>query len=264
VADDVCGSFRADIEPPLCQVYTYPSDEPEPSDDRGADLGDVPLGTGLGGVVASRPVQAMEPLFLQQLPWWKRALDLTAAATGLLVLSPLFALLALLVRVTSPGPVFFRQQRSGMGGKPFVIFKFRSMIADAESWKEDLRGRNEQDGPAFKMRNDPRVTRVGRLLRASHLDELPQLWNVLRGDMSLVGPRPLPCDEAARCSRWQRHRQDATPGLTCIWQVDGGTHVSFAEWVRMDLRYMSARRLLSDLKLIFCTVLVVILRRRTT
>jgi lipopolysaccharide/colanic/teichoic acid biosynthesis glycosyltransferase len=187
--------------------------------------------------------------------------DVAGAATGIFLLSPVLILVALAVKLTSRGPIFFRQLRTGRGGKPFWIYKFRSMVADAEVRKDDLRQLNEQDGPAFKIKNDPRVTLVGRFLRRTSLDELPQLWNILKGDMSLVGPRPLPCAEADACLGWLRRRLDVTPGLTCIWQVRGRCRVSFADWVRMDLRYVRALSLWQDVKLLIQTVPAVLLRR---
>ena len=135
------------------------------------------------------------------------------------------------------------------------------MCVDAESQKAELRAQSEQDGPAFKMAKDPRVTPLGRLLRKTSIDELPQLFNVLLGDMSLVGPRPLPCEESNRCEAWQRRRLDVTPGLTCIWQVRGRSKVSFSEWARMDVEYIRSRSLLSDLKLILKTIPAVLFRR---
>jgi lipopolysaccharide/colanic/teichoic acid biosynthesis glycosyltransferase len=209
----------------------------------------------------SRPVAGLEGLLARPMPLWKRTLDLFGAVTGLVVLAPLLAVIAAAIKLTSPGPVLFRQRRGGRAGEPFTILKFRTMTVDAEQRKAHLRGQNEQDGPAFKIKQDPRVTSLGRILRCTSLDELPQLWNVLRGDMSLVGPRPLPCDESAACSRWQRQRLDVTPGLTCIWQVRGRGRVSFAEWVRMDLRYIRSHSLVLDLLLLVLTVPAVLLRR---
>jgi lipopolysaccharide/colanic/teichoic acid biosynthesis glycosyltransferase len=187
--------------------------------------------------------------------------DVAGASFGLLFLLPLFAVVAIAIRATSRGPVFFRQQRSGLGGKPFFMVKFRTMVVDAEAKKQALMALNEQDGPAFKIRRDPRVTRLGHFLRITSIDELPQLWNVLRGDMSLVGPRPLPCSETDACRGWLRQRLDVTPGLTCIWQVRGRSTVSFAEWVRMDVQYIRSRSLGADMKLLLQTVPAVVLRR---
>lgn len=150
---------------------------------------------------------------------WKRVLDVFVATVGLLTLIPVFASIAAIIKLTSPGPVFYRQRRSGLGGRGFAMVKFRSMTTDADQRKPALLELSEQDGPAFKLENDPRVTPFGGLLRRLSIDELPQLWNVLVGDMSLVGPRPLPGDETDKCQTWHHRRLDVTPGITCIWQV---------------------------------------------
>jgi lipopolysaccharide/colanic/teichoic acid biosynthesis glycosyltransferase len=253
VVHDINQMLAADFPTLSCTIYTYPSDGPAPERI-------VASGEAVGQVEAPR-AGAIEPLFAQAMPVWKRAVDVVGASLGLLLLSPLFAVIALVTKLTSPGPVFFGQLRSGRGGKPFVIWKFRSMVVDAEARKAELMALNEQDGAAFKIRDDPRVTRWGRFLRKTSLDELPQLWNVLRGEMSLVGPRPLPCSEAENCTGWQRQRLDATPGLTCIWQVRGRSRVSFAAWVRMDVQYIRSRSPWHDLKLLLLTVPAVLLRR---
>ena len=204
---------------------------------------------------------SLEAVFARPMPRWKRAMDVATAALALLCLSPLLALIAGAVRLTSGRPVIFKQRRAGLMGRPFEIYKFRTMVVDAERRQAELRDRSEQDGPAFKLTNDPRVTRLGHVLRKTSLDELPQLWNVLKGDMSLVGPRPLPCGEASACSRWQQRRLDVTPGITCIWQVKGRSSVSFPEWMRMDIAYIRSRRLLCDVRLLLLTVPAVLLRR---
>jgi lipopolysaccharide/colanic/teichoic acid biosynthesis glycosyltransferase len=253
VADDICARFPEKLEPPLCAVYCYPGERPR----NGAAAGH----NGHARPAATRATLSLEKLFLQRPPPWKHLLDVTGALLGLVVLLPLLLVLAIAVKVTSRGPVLFRQWRSGRGGRPFLIYKFRTMVADAEARQEDLRARNERDGPVFKIKDDPRVTRLGWLLRITSLDELPQLWNVLKGDMSLVGPRPLPCHETAACTGWQRRRLDVTPGLTCIWQVFGRGGVTFAEWIRMDLRYIRSLSLVQDLKLLLLTVPAVLLRR---
>jgi lipopolysaccharide/colanic/teichoic acid biosynthesis glycosyltransferase len=232
-------------------VYSYPSD---------ADELDVAIPKRRQHD-EDRPVHALEMLFVQGLPLWKRAIDVIGAMVGLIVLAPVFLLLAAGVKITSRGPVLFRQRRSGRGGRPFVMYKFRSMVIDAEDLKSQLLSLNEQDGPAFKLTDDPRVTRLGQLLRDTSLDELPQLWNVLKGDMSLVGPRPLPCGETAGCLDWQRRRLDVTPGLTCIWQVRGRSQVNFNDWIRMDLQYVRRQSLWQDIKILITTVPAVLLRR---
>ncbi|GAB4140284.1 MAG: sugar transferase [Planctomycetaceae bacterium] len=207
------------------------------------------------------PTHPMETLFIKKLPLWKRGVDIVAASVGLIVLSPLLLITALLIKLTSRGPVFFRQQRDGLGGKPFSILKFRTMCIDAEARKAALRKFSEQDGPAFKLKNDPRITGIGRYLRKTCIDELPQLWNVLKGDMTLVGPRPLPTNESQQIAGWGRRRLEVTPGLTCIWQVHGKSKVSFVEWMRMDLRYIKLRTFFKDMKLVFQTLIAVILHR---
>lgn len=217
---------------------------------------------GQNGQHCSVAPQSLDELLDTGMPLWKRAIDVAAAGTALVLLAPLFAVVALAIKLTSRGPVFFSQWRAGRNGRPFKMYKFRSMVVDAEQLKPQLIALNEQDGPAFKIDRDPRITPIGRVLREFSIDELPQLWNVLKGDMSLVGPRPLPVDEAARCQTWQRQRVDAVPGLTCFWQVkDRSTKVPFADWARMDIRYIRSRSLWTDLRLIFKTLLFVIRRR---
>ncbi len=206
-------------------------------------------------------VHRLEMLLVRPLPLWKRTLDVLGAAVGLVIAAPVMAAAALAIKLTSKGPVVFRQNRAGLGGKPFTIYKFRTMVVDAEAKKVQLKAKNEQDGPAFKIKDDPRVTRVGKLLRKTSIDELPQLWNVLKGDMTLVGPRPLPVSESEACEGWQRRRLDVTPGLTCIWQVKGRSRVSFAEWVRMDVAYIRRRTLFNDLRILAQTIPAVLLRR---
>ncbi|MBX9787396.1 MAG: sugar transferase [Pirellulales bacterium] len=207
------------------------------------------------------PTRNLERLLIVPLPAWKRSLDIVVATIGLLLTTPLFAALALLIKLSSPGSVFFVQWREGQGARPFKLYKFRTMRVGADAEKHALRTLNEQDGPAFKLRDDPRVFRLGSFLRRSSLDELPQLWNVLRGDMTIVGPRPLPCDESANCDGWQRQRLALVPGLTCIWQVRGRSAVSFDEWMRMDLEYLRKYSLWFDLKLMLATVPAVLGRR---
>jgi lipopolysaccharide/colanic/teichoic acid biosynthesis glycosyltransferase len=200
-------------------------------------------------------------LLVRPLPLWKRCIDITFGSLALLLALPLMIGAAVVIKIADPGPVFFKQKRAGLGGRPFTIYKFRTMVVDAESKKSQLRQRSEQDGPAFKIKHDPRITRVGRFLRESSLDELPQLVNVLKGEMSLVGPRPLPVEESNACATWHRRRLDVTPGLTCIWQIWGRSNVSFADWIRMDRRYIRAMSIWQDIKLILLTVPSVFARR---
>lgn len=210
---------------------------------------------------ARQQAEALDSWFIRGLPAWKRALDILGALALLVVTFPVMLVSALAVRLSSPGPIIFRQQRAGLGGRPFTIYKFRTMRQGAHGAQRLLRPLSEQDGPAFKLSNDPRVTRVGAILRRTSIDELPQLLNVLKGEMSLVGPRPLPLDESARCTPWQRRRLEVTPGLTCIWQVKGRSRVTFEQWARMDIDYLVRRTLAGDFKLLVQTVPAVLLRK---
>jgi exopolysaccharide biosynthesis polyprenyl glycosylphosphotransferase len=191
----------------------------------------------------------------------RRCADFVLSAALLVVLSPVFAALAALVKLTSPGPVLFRQVRCGLHGRPFTFLKFRSMQLDAEDIKPQLAPYNEMDGPAFKMTNDPRVTPIGRWLRRTSLDELPQLWNILKGDMSFVGPRPAVIDEVRQYEPWQRRRLSMPPGLTCLWQVSGRNDLSFEEWMKLDLEYIDNWSLWLDVKIAARTLPAVILGR---
>jgi len=184
----------------------------------------------------------------------KRLLDVGAAALGLVLTAPILAAAALAIKLNSPGPVLFRQIRCTRNGRPFVMPKLRTMVADAERQKETLAAANEMDGPVFKMRADPRITRVGRFLRRTSLDELPQLWSVLVGHMSLVGPRPPTPVEVAAYRTWERRRLSMRPGLTCIWQVTGRNRIGFEDWVRLDLQYIDTWSLGQDLRILLRTV----------
>jgi exopolysaccharide biosynthesis polyprenyl glycosylphosphotransferase len=184
----------------------------------------------------------------------KRALDVAIALAGLVATLPLTLVIALLIKLDSPGPVFFRQERLGKGLRPFSIFKFRSMYTDQTEVPPELLQKNETNGPLFKMRKDPRVTRVGRWLRRTSLDELPQLINILMGEMSVVGPRPPMPRELAGYDTVQRLRLRVTPGLTGLWQVSGRSEVKFEQMVQMDLHYMEHRSLWLDLKIMVMTV----------
>lgn len=199
----------------------------------------------------------------QPTPIWKRAIDVLGSLTALVVFSPILFVVAVAIKLDSRGPVFFRQRREGKDGRIFEILKFRTMRVGAELEQAELRSQenNEQDGPAFKLTNDPRVTGIGRYLRKVCLDELPQMYNVLIGDMSLVGPRPLPVGESYDSKIWHRRRLEVLPGLTCIWQVQGRRDIEFDEWMRMDLDYIRRRGILLDLRLLFQTALVVLLHR---
>ena len=190
----------------------------------------------------------------------KQLMDFFGALLLLVSLSWLFALLALLIKITSPGPVFFKQQRSGLNGAPFTLYKFRTMVTNAEQSKHELEAMNEMRGPVFKVTDDPRVTRIGKWLRYYSLDELPQLFNILRGEMSLVGPRPLPVDEVKRFNDLaHRRRLSVKPGLTCLWQISGRNQIKdFKDWVRLDLEYIDNWSLWLDLKILLRTIPVVL------
>jgi exopolysaccharide biosynthesis polyprenyl glycosylphosphotransferase len=185
----------------------------------------------------------------------KRLVDLLFAALLLVLLAPFLLAVAVLVRLTSRGPAVFRQERAGMNGRPFTLYKFRTMVQGSELRRMELEDRNELDGPAFKIKADPRVTLLGRFLRKTSIDELPQLWNVVKGDMSLVGPRPLPVYEVEKFERWQRRRMSMRPGITCLWQIRGRNRVtSFEEWMKMDLEYVDRWSLGLDLKILLLTI----------
>ncbi|MCU1355214.1 MAG: putative UDP-galactose phosphate transferase (WeeH) (Modular protein) [Acidimicrobiales bacterium] len=193
--------------------------------------------------------------------WAKRAFDLVAAAVGLLIASPLMAVVAILVKLDSRGPVLFRQVRVGRDSEPFSVLKIRTMDVDAEARLAELREQNEADGPLFKMANDPRITRVGRILRMTSLDEVPQLWNVIRGDMSLVGPRPALPHETEEWDSLLTQRLRVKPGITGMWQVSGRSDTSFDDYTRLDLYYVDNWSLATDLAILAKTVPVVLLRK---
>jgi lipopolysaccharide/colanic/teichoic acid biosynthesis glycosyltransferase len=185
----------------------------------------------------------------------KRFMDITGSLLLLILLSPVFIITVIAIKIEDPkGSVFYSQKRAGYQGRPFDFSKFRSMIANADAIKDQLCALNEMDGPVFKIKNDPRVTKVGRIIRKMSIDELPQLWNVLKGDMSLVGPRPLPVAEAMACNAYQRQRELVRPGITCYWQVSGRNNMNFEEWVELDLQYIREQGLGTDIKLLLKTV----------
>lgn len=188
----------------------------------------------------------------------KRMFDIVTSALALWALSPLLLGVAALIKLTSKGPVLFRQTRVGLNGRPFHMLKFRTMVVNAEALKASLAAQNEMDGPVFKMKHDPRITPLGRFLRKFSIDELPQLVNVLRGDMSVVGPRPPVPNEVAKYEAWQRRRLSVRPGLTCIWQVSGRNQISFEQWMYMDMQYIDHWSFSKDIQLILKTVPVVL------
>ncbi len=193
------------------------------------------------------------PLYL------KSFVDRLSALLGTVLISPLLLCLCLLVKLTSKGPVFFRQQRCGLNGRKFTMLKFRTMVENAEELKGSLWKENEMDGPVFKVEDDPRVTKVGKFLRKFSLDELPQLFNVLKGDMSLVGPRPPLPQEVSQYDLWHRRKLSMKPGITCLWQVNGRNNVNFEKWMKMDLEYIDNWSLWLDTKILFKTIPAVIL-----
>lgn len=252
VASDICGVYAPGHDRPNCEVLIYP-DEDESSIESPSPREEE--------AVASVAEANVPALLIDRTPKSKRLVDLLGASIGLAITSPLFVVIAAAIKATSRGPVLFTQEREGLGGRRFLIYKFRTMRLDADRQQATLRPYSEQDGPAFKMRHDPRTTWVGRWLRRTSLDELPQLWNVLRGEMSLVGPRPLPTGESLQCAPWQRRRLSVAPGMTCIWQIWGRNTVPFDEWMRMDLRYVERRSLGYDLRLLLKTAPAIVLKQ---
>ena len=223
------------------------------------DLFDFRIGklqaTDLGGI----PLMRLETT--PGSPWQlfiKIVCDATVSLAALILLSPVLLLTAIAIKLTSPGPIFFRQERNGMNGRKFTLLKFRSMVFGAEKMQEELRALNEMDGPVFKIKNDPRMTKIGKFLRRTSLDEMPQLINVLKGDMSLVGPRPPIPGEVTNYETWQRRRMSMRPGMTCFWQISGRNEVSFEEWMKLDLEYIDNWSLWLDFKILLKTIPVVL------
>ncbi len=191
----------------------------------------------------------------------KRAIDIILSGIGIITLSPVFLLAAILIKLTSPGPVFFYQKRVSLNNRKFILYKFRSMHEGAEKKRIGMAGMNIMSGPVFKVKDDPRITPVGKFLRKFSIDELPQLFNVFAGHMSLVGPRALPAYEAAKLETWQRRRLSMRPGLTCIWQISGRNEIGFEEWMKLDLQYIDNWSLWLDFKIILKTIPVVLFGR---
>jgi exopolysaccharide biosynthesis polyprenyl glycosylphosphotransferase len=190
--------------------------------------------------------------------FFKRVFDMVLSGVSLIVLSPLLASIAAMIRITSPGPVLFQQTRCGLGGRRFTLYKFRSMINNAEQMRAELHQLNELDGPVFKISDDPRITPVGRWLRRFSLDELPQMWNILRGDMSFVGPRPAVPEEVDQYQDWQWRRLRMRPGLTCTWVLEGRNHIDFNRWMQLDLTYIDNWSLWLDMKIFLRTIPIVL------
>jgi exopolysaccharide biosynthesis polyprenyl glycosylphosphotransferase len=211
-------------------------------------------------MVGDIPLLSLEPVALNETKLiFKRVIDLTLAGLSLLTLLPVMAVIALVIKLDSPGPVFYLQERVGLRKRKFNMYKFRSMICDAEKKLREIEHLNEAEGPIFKMSNDPRVTRVGRFLRKTSLDELPQLINVVRGEMSLVGPRPMSLRDVDLFDKGiQRKRFSVKPGITCLWQISGRSNLSFSKWLELDLKYIENWSLLLDVMILFRTIPVVI------
>lgn len=203
-------------------------------------------------------IQTVQPNRSVVYRFLKRALDIVASCLGIVFLAPLFLIVAFLIYKEDKGNVIFCQERNGLNDTVFKMYKFRSMIINAAAMRAELGKYNELDGPAFKMKDDPRITKIGAFIRKTSIDELPQLLNVLKGEMSLVGPRPLPTYETAECNAYQRQRLLVKPGLTCYWQISGRSDISFDEWVEMDLRYIREANFWTDIKIILMTVKAVV------
>ena len=185
----------------------------------------------------------------------KRLIDIFGSIFGLILFSPIFLIVAILIKIEDPkGKVFFSQERCGKYPTTFKMYKFRSMVHNAEALLEQLQDKNEMNGPVFKIKDDPRITKVGKFIRKTSIDELPQLINVLKGDMSFVGPRPALIKEVEQYNSYQMQRLSVKPGITCYWQVSGRNNIDFDEWVELDLKYIRERNLWLDIKLIFMTI----------
>jgi len=193
--------------------------------------------------------------------FFKRLLDLVAASIILVLLIPVIPAIAIMIKLDSPGSVFFKQDRVGRFGKMFKFYKFRSMYREAEGRREEVETLNEQEGPVFKIRSDPRVTPVGNFLRRSSLDEIPQIFNVLKGEMSLVGPRPHLPREVEQYEKWHRLRLEVKPGITCLWQTLGRSQIAFDEWMNLDIEYLERRSVWTDLSILLKTIPAVMARR---
>lgn len=191
----------------------------------------------------------------------KRAFDIISSFCMLVLASWLFIIVAIAIRIDSPGKVIFVQERNGLNGKIFKMYKFRSMCKDAPKMRAAMENQNELDGPAFKIANDERVTRVGKFIRKTSIDELPQLWNILLGSMSIVGPRPLPTYETAQLNPYQRKRLLVKPGLVCYWQISGRNDIAFNDWMEMDLRYINNANILEDMRIVFKAIPAVLTKK---
>ncbi|MCC8051733.1 MAG: sugar transferase [Clostridiales bacterium] len=191
--------------------------------------------------------------------FWKRFFDIVLCCVAMVPLSIIFAIISILIVKEDGRPIFFVQERNGLNGKVFRMYKFRSMCKNAPDLHKELLKENELDGPAFKMKDDPRITKIGKFIRKTSIDELPQLINIIKGEMSIVGPRPLPTYETEECNEYQKQRLLVKPGLTCYWQCSGRNDIEFDEWIEMDLRYIREASLWVDIKILLMTVKAVIL-----
>ncbi len=201
---------------------------------------------------------------MDRIYWWggwnpiylriKRGMDVLLSAVALVCLSPVFLLTAAAIKIEDKGPIFFSQLRAGKGGKPFKIYKFRSMHVDADGKLPEMLKDNEQTGPVFKIKDDPRITKVGKVIRRFSIDELPQLINIIKGDMSIVGPRPILAFQMEACNQHERQRFIVQPGLTCYWQISGRANVKWEDWVELDLKYIEDMSLWTDFKIILKTI----------
>lgn len=224
-----------------------------------ADLFDLNIAMARQTDLNGFPLLSFETTFGREWQlFFKRALDLTVSGLGLIILSPILLIVAGLIKITTPGPVFFRQKRMGVNGRIFTLYKFRTMFKDAEEKLVNLEYLNEMEGPVFKIKDDPRITTLGRRLRKMSIDELPQLFNVLMGQMSLVGPRPPLAVEVEKYQLWQRRRLSMRPGLTCLWQAGGRNKIGFDKWMELDLRYIDNWSLWQDFKILAKTIPVVL------
>lgn len=186
----------------------------------------------------------------------KRFIDIFCSSLGIIFLSPVFIIVGTIIKLDSKGPIIFSQKRVGKYGQEFKMYKFRSMVVNAEELKRKLMHQNEMSGPMFKMKDDPRITKIGKFIRKTSIDELPQLINVLKGEMSLVGPRPSLPKEVAQFEPWMMRRLEVKPGLTCYWQVSGRNNIDFDDWMKLDIKYVEDRSIKLDIKLIFKTFFV--------
>jgi lipopolysaccharide/colanic/teichoic acid biosynthesis glycosyltransferase len=252
------GDARAQM--PLLRPDPEPLDEAprSPRIDRVALVGDAGMDDGVRRATSAAALaSAGLPVMSRSARGMKRALDVAGASIGLVALAPLFLCVAVAIRREDRGAVLFRQRRAGIGGYPFEMVKFRTMRVGADAERAALRAANTNEvsgGAAFKMANDPRVTRAGRFLRRTSVDELPQLWNVLRGEMSLVGPRPHPYDDLAGYAPWHFGRLVVKPGLTGLWQIEGRSEPDFDRWVAYDIEYIRTRSLRMDVSVIVRTI----------